>query len=236
MIGVDFQRIQLNIGGLELLEPNAFIGDTLIFGIALYCFMKVPKTSLFNRYWKMFYLVFGISFLLGGFGHLFFNYCGLWGKAPSWLLGIVAAFCVEQPMILLWVNPNQKRKILLASKIKMVLFLILEIGYLLNFPSEQDHAIFLLIPTVNSIIGLGITLCYLGYYYQRKLESNFRYFWIGSLFLLPNVAVQGLKINLNPWFDRNDLSHLLLLIGVVIYFVGVIKLSEFNAHKLNLKA
>ncbi|MFM7664103.1 MAG: DUF6962 family protein [Bacteroidota bacterium] len=34
-----------------------------------------------------------------------------------------------------------------------------------------------------------------------------------------------IKFNLYPWFDRNDLSHVLLIIGVSIYFVGVKKLS-----------
>lgn len=236
MIGADFQKIQWNMGGLELLEPNAFIGDTLILGVSLYCYLNIRKTTIFHQFWANFYLLFGISFLLGGFGHLLFNYCGLWGKAPSWLFGIVATYYVEQAMLSLWQNTQEKKALMRASKVKMGLFLIVEIVILANVTPNQDPAIGLLIPTVNSILGMGATLGYLGYYYQKKWDINFRYFWIGSLALLPNAAVQGLKINLHPWFDRNDLSHVLLIIGVSIYFVGVRRLYVVTGQLQNAKS
>jgi hypothetical protein len=53
--------------------------------------------------------------------------------------------------------------------------------------------------------------------------------------LLPNALVQGMKINLHPWFDRNDFSHVLLMIGVSIYFVGIKKLSDFVFDLQNMK-
>jgi hypothetical protein len=235
MIGTDFQKIEWNVGGLELLEPNAFFGDAFILLASLYFYRRIQKTSLFNTLWAKFYLYFGLSFMLGGFGHLLFNYCGLWGKAPSWLMGIVSTYYVEQAMLSLWIQANQKRLLLKISLLKMLVFLILEVALLLNVSSSQDPAIGLIIPTVNSIVGLGLTLGYLGYYYQREYHADFRYFWYGSLVLLPNALVQGMKINLHPWFDRNDLSHVLLIIGVSIYFVGVKKLSNYVAQMQNMK-
>jgi hypothetical protein len=227
MIGTDFQKIEWNVGGLELLEPNVFFGDAIILVAALYFYRSIENTSAFHTCWAKFYLYFGISFMLGGFGHLLFNYFGLWGKAPSWLLGIAATYYVEQAMLSLWMNPKQKSLMLKISRLKMVVFLFLEVGLLLCLSENQDPAIGLIIPTANSIFGLGLTLGYLGYYYQRKLHDDFRYFWWGSLVLLPNALIQGMKINLHPWFDRNDLSHVLLLIGVSIYFVGIKKLSRY---------
>jgi hypothetical protein len=235
MIGRDFQKIEWSVGGLELLEPNAFFGDVIILVVSLYFYRRIQKASVFNALWAKFYLCFGISFMLGGFGHLLFNYCGLWGKAPSWLMGIIATFYVEQAMLSLWINARQKRTLLKISQLKMIVFMVLEVGLLLNVSSSQDPAIGLLIPTLNSILGLGFTLGYLGYYYQRKSHDDFKYFWFGSLALLPNAVVQGMKINLHPWFDRNDLSHVLLLIGVSIYFVGVKKLSDYNTQMQNMK-
>jgi hypothetical protein len=42
--------------------------------------------------------------------------------------------------------------------------------------------------------------------------------WLAALTLLPNAFIQSQKINLNQWFDRNDFSHVLLLISLLLYY------------------
>ena len=103
MIGQDFEKIQWNFAGLELLEPNAMLGDIVLFAVAMYmaAFCSKIKNNFFGN-WRNFYFIFGWSFLFGGFGHLFYNYLGLWGKYPSWILGMLATYFLIRAMINLW--------------------------------------------------------------------------------------------------------------------------------------
>ena len=82
MIGRDYPKIEWQFAGLDLLEPNAMIGDLILFSTALVLAAKIktnyPQNDFYTN-WIRFYLVFGWSFLFGGFGHLFYNFticCG----------------------------------------------------------------------------------------------------------------------------------------------------------------
>lgn len=226
-IGEDYPKIEWEFAGLHLLEPNAAIGDALIVLVSFYCYYRIHKKHPFYKNWSLFYLFLGSSFLTGGLGHLLFNYFGLFGKSFSWLLGVVATFYVEQAMLVFWPKEHQRIRFKQVSRIKTGAFLALEIMMLVTLKADQDPALGLLLPTVNSILGMGLCLGGLAYYYQRNIHRDFRFFWYGTLILLPNAAIQGLKLNLDRWFDRNDLSHVLLLFGLIIYYVGLKKLTKF---------
>jgi hypothetical protein len=79
----------------------------------------------------------------------------------------------------------------------------------------------MIFPTYNAIIGLGGSLGILAVIYQGRYTKDFKYFWYGALSFFPSAIIQGLKLNIHPWFDRNDLSHLLLLIGLFFYYKGI---------------
>ncbi len=67
LIGEDFEKIAVSLFDLQLFEPNALIGDTLIFIQALYYYYQIKKIenkSLFFHYWKIAFMLFGIIFFL----------------------------------------------------------------------------------------------------------------------------------------------------------------------------
>ena len=76
-------------------------------------------------------------------------------------------------------------------------------------------------PTLNAVFGLGAALFGLAVYYQKTYTSLFKYFWIGALFYVIGGIVQALKINISPQFDRNDLTHVFLCIGLFINYLGI---------------
>jgi hypothetical protein len=57
-------------------------------------------------------------------------------------------------------------------------------------------------------------------------------FWIAALVLLPNAFIQSQKINLHQWFDRNDFSHVLLLLSLLLYFNGIKKADQSPLFKI----
>jgi hypothetical protein len=230
LIGEDFSKIEFSLFGLDLVEPNALIGDTLILLIALYLARKtknVSNGSLFFTYWMWFYVIFGLGFFAGGLGHAFFNYWGVPGKYASWLLGIVAAFFIEIAMISIY--PDVQKRVLFNRLVTAKLFLSLAVEILvLSFVDlTVEPAKGLIVPTLSSVIGLGIILGGLGYYYQKVIHPSFKFLWMSTLVLIPNTVIQGMKINIHPWFDRNDFSHVLLICGCFLYMLTIQRYSIF---------
>ena len=226
LIGQDFEKIEWDFMGLHLLEPNAMIGDIIIFSVALTFALKVkvhPQHSAFFTNWKRFFIIFGVSFLMGGFGHLFYNYWGVPGKFFSWYSGMFAALMIELAMISLFPSVEWRKTLKTLSFFKLIASIAIATYIYSTVDLEIDPSKGLIIPTLNSVIGLGLSLGLLGYYYQRKIDASFKYLWISTLILIPSAVVQSMKINVHQWFDRNDISHILLITSIVFYYTAVNK-------------
>jgi hypothetical protein len=224
LIGKDFDKIEWNFFGWHLLEPNAFIGDVIILSIALYLAYKIHKIPLktpFFNYWKWFFIIFGIGFFVGGIGHLMYNYLGLPGKYFSWYSGIVASFLVEKAMISIYPNTSWRTILTKISLTKMIIALVVATIVYTTVDLTTDQSKALLVTTINAIVGLGLTLGVLGFYYTKRINSCFRYLWLSTLILIPSAFLQSLKINFHQWFDRNDASHVLLITSLILYYICI---------------
>lgn len=231
IIGNDFDKIQFNFCGLDLLEPNSLIGNTILFIFALILSRKTNKISStvpFFRFWSLFFIFFGCSFLLGGLGHGFFNYWGVPGKYVGWMASIVALYFMERAMLSLLTHKKSPVFILLV-RVKLVLFLAMEILVFVFLDLDTNPQLGLLMPSLCSAIGFLIFLGYLGVRYTRLITPSFSYFCWSVVVLIPSAIIQGMKISIAPWFDRSDLSHLLLLIVILLHWKGVREYAKFSA-------
>ena len=230
LIGQDFDKIETTIFGYKFLEINALFGDTIILIVALFLAYKVSKFTLQTPFfinWKWFFIVFGIGFFAGGLSHFVFLYWGISGRYISWYFGIIAVYFVERAIISIYPNENWQKRFVIFFKIKLLLA-ILAVTYVCVFLDiSEDPQKGLIVPGINSIIGLGITLGFLGYYYQKTITNSFKYLWISTLVLIPSAFVQSKKINFHQWFDRNDVSHILLIISLIIYYKAI---KGYNEH------
>lgn len=236
LIGENFDKIEFELFGLNLLEPNAFIGDTLLFIVALVFAIKTYKMGrslpFFNQ-WTVFFLLFGVGFFLGGLGHLFYNYWGIPGKTPSWFLGVAATYFIERAMISLLQQPKNQKRYSQLSNAKFILACLGVLMVTLFVDLESDYSKGMIVPTLNSTIGLVFSLGYLGYSFSKKI-TGFKWFWMSVFILFPAALLQGLKINLHPWFDKNDFSHLLLIVSLFFYYQGVKSYNNYlEKHRFN---
>lgn len=224
MIGADFEKIQFQLFGWELVEPMALITDTILGVLSVWLgimLIKLKKDHPFRTYWIWFFLLFGVGAFVGGLGHIFFNYWGVHGKLPSWLSAPAAIFCLEQGMIA--ANPRLKRIDLLKliSFWKIVLVYII-FALVFSFgPLDEKPGLPFLPIAFNTIFGVILTAGVLGNSYAKKIGPEFKYFVYGVLVLSPSAAIFLMKINLHQWFDKNDLSHILMMIGITYFFFGV---------------
>jgi len=223
MIGADFEKIQFVLFGLDLIEPMAIITDTILGVISVWFGWKLTKFNSnhpFRTYWIWFFLVFGIGAFVGGLGHTFFNYWGIPGKFPSWIAGPISIYLLEQAMIS--VHPSDERidQFKLISFWKMVLVYLAFSLVCIYAPIEKNPQLAFLPTAINTILGVSLTAGLLGRYYTKNLQPEYRYFILGVLVMLPTAFIFLLKINLHAWFDKNDLSHILMIIGITYFYIG----------------
>lgn len=224
LIGSDYPKIEFEAFGLDLVEPNAMIGDAIICAVALFIAYKVSKMpiqSTFFKAWKWFFIIFGVGFFFGGLGHMMYNYWGLPGKYTSWYSGIFAVFFVERAMISIHSN---ERFVSILNKIiraKLILALAGATTVFIFVNLEADPSLGLRVPTLNTTIGLLFALGYLGFKYTKQITPGFKYLWISIIILIPTAFLQTLKISFHQYFDRNDVSHILLIMGLLMYFISI---------------
>ena len=222
-IGTDFEKIDFTLFGLDLLEPNSLIGNSILFLFGIGLALKVHRLNQsepFFKYWMLFFINFGFSFGLGGLGHVFFNYWGITGKYAGWCFSIVSIYFMERAMLSLYESRMQSFFILL-TKLKLFLFLALEILVFSFLDLETNPQIGLAIPSIGTAIGFTFCLGYLARVFTKKISPSFNYFFLSIFILIPGAVVQSLKIGIVPWFDRNDISHLLLLFTIIVHWMGV---------------
>ncbi|MDX2359529.1 MAG: hypothetical protein QNK23_01895 [Crocinitomicaceae bacterium] len=232
-IGEDFDKIEFEMFGLELLEPSGFIGDLLIFIVAIVLAIKVGRLNRiepFFKYWKLFFVVFGVGFLFGGFGHLFYNYWGVLGKNPAWYLGLVSTLLVEKAMISLHPSEKFKSTFNKVAYVKFVLALIAALYVSIFVDLTADYTVGLRVPSINTSVGLILALGYFCYLFMKEIRG-FRFFIFGILTLIPVAVIQSMKLNPHQLFDRNDMSHILLITAIIFYYLGVKSYATYLSVK-----
>jgi hypothetical protein len=234
LIGSNYEKIKFKAFNLDLLEPICMLGDLLI---AAFCFyfayriIKMNNKALFFYYWRWFFITLGISIILGGFGHLLYNYTGAFGKWFGWLGSIFSSIFLEMAFISIYPKTKVKKILYVISYVKLLLMVVIELLIFSLADIDKNQALGLIVPSINSFVGIGCCAGYLGYYYQKTISKNFKYFWIGVLVLIPTTIFQLFKINPHQYFDRNDLSHLILILSLIVFYQGVKKLSKIDLTK-----
>ncbi|PWH86890.1 DUF6962 family protein [Brumimicrobium oceani] len=216
-------KLPFEFMGLCLQEPMAMVTNLLI---AITCFiifskMKIVETN-FQKNWKMFFLIFGLSTFFSGFGHVFFQYTGYYGKFPTWTLGLVSAFFAGKAMISLNViRPKLYKAMIRFLYAKFIVFTILALS-LQSFVFVMADAV---ITYLFFCMGFGI-------YYWRKGLSSFKYTVYAVLILIPSIFIFTLQLNPHLWFNKEDLSHVLMTTTVIFFYFGVIRLNQIDLDHL----
>nr|WP_299201904.1 hypothetical protein [uncultured Brumimicrobium sp.] len=220
---IPLEKLPFNLFGLCLQEPMALVTNMMI---AITCFVIYfrfnPVENSFQKHWKMFYLLFGLSTFFSGFGHMFFNYTGVYGKFPTWTLGLFSAFHAGKAMISLNVLSPKLYKVLMGLLyVKLLVFTVLAIA-LQSFIFVMADAV---ITYLFFCLGFGV-------YYWRKGLSSFKYTVLAVIVLIPSIFIFTLQYNPHLWFNKEDLSHVLMTTTVIFFYFGVIRLNQIDLDQL----
>jgi len=210
--------------GWDLLEPNALISDTMI---AIFAFVfaglmvrKFPLKLAFYNYWRWLFILQGVSFFLGGLGHVFYNYTSVWGKYVPLAIAVSFIMMAEHAIIALLPEEKQARYFNF-SRIKALVALAALTTLMFTIDVEQNLSTLLLVPSLNTAIGYFVALFFMAGRMAKKHSKALYLLPISVLTLIPAAIFQATKLNIHPWFDRNDFSHLLIIVTFFLYYFAI---------------
>ena len=96
----------------------------------------------------------------------------------------------------------------------------------LTQPIYEKPSIGFLPIAINTMFGLILSAGILGYRFSKSIHRDYRYFYYGVLIMIPSAIIFLAKINLHPWFDKNDLSHVFMTIGIIYFYIGTVKTNH----------
>ena len=217
----DFKIIHFTLAGLQLQEPSTFITDIILsFGCFILCFKIHKLKKVDNVLFFRFFLFLGISTFLGAFGHMLFQYGGKIGKFPSWFFASVATFFFCNAVIEDLPSFFDRRwKWLIWCK-----------GFLLlGLSLVFSKFIFIAIDSILSYLVFGGALAVMLW---KESREHMKFIVYGTIVLIPSAFVFILDVNLHSLFNRDDLSHFIILATVILYYKGVLERSKL-IHQLN---
>jgi len=213
-----FVQPSIEIWNIRIDEPVTTATDLVIGLVCLYAFFQLRKMNYQSRvknYFSYYFLFLGLGAITGGFlGHAFqYRLAEAW-KLVSWVLtlgtvALIAGALIEIAKSL--VKPVVAKVFSLINILVFVLALFFTL-WTIAFSPVKFYLIF-------GMVGMVGSLCYLIY---RKTESR------GVLVLMGAVGIGLLSAiffsfewGLSPWFNHNDISHVILSFSAFGIFKGV---------------
>jgi hypothetical protein len=214
--------IQFELFGLHLQEPMAVITNSMISVFCFFAYFRLGRSNgEANRWWRLFYLIFGFSTLLGGLGHALFPYFGVYGKFPCWTLGCLANVCAARGMLTLTPGTGPKRSEIIFVWAKSAVLLILAIA-------TRKFVFVAMDAILTYITYTGIFAWQL----YKKGITEMKFMVIGVIILLPSAFIFLLELNPHKWLNKDDLSHLLMLVCVYFFYKGMAALGRSSEQQL----
>lgn len=215
------EKLPFTFYGLCLQEPMALLLNWVMAATSFYFFIRINKpVTNFQKYWRLFYLNFGISTFFGGLGHLFFNYFDVYGKYPCWVFGVFAAYFAGKAMISVPLISESLQK-------KIGIFLIVKAMFFAVGAVISQSFLFVM---MDAIITYLFFCMGFGLYYWKKGMDSFRFTVYAVLILIPSLFIFLFKINPHLWFNKDDLSHVFMVLTIVFFYVGIIKFTDRSSN------
>jgi len=209
--------------GLQLLEPMALILNLVMSFQSFLYYQKIRASfaSPFSAYFSKFFLFISISTFFAAWSHLFYNYLGLVGKIPGWATSIISISMLEYAMVI-YLYP--KGNILLKS---IIAILIASAFGLLIFELK-----FLWV-AIHTAIGIVL---FLGIPFSIRIAKGtdqVGFFFWGFISLLILLPVEVLRLNLHPWFQHHEISHIFMICALYCFSKGV-RQTELMSSKVKV--
>jgi hypothetical protein len=214
----------VEILGIRIDEPVTTLTDLVLAGVCFYAFFRIRRLARSGKAdssgttvcFEVFFISLGLGALFGGLlGHGF-----LYGLAPPWkllswvlLLLSVASFI----QALLWlvralVKPRVYRTALWLNLLFLVVAIIFTVKTI-QFSPVKYYFLF-------GMFLVGGPLSY--FIFRRTGNRGMIPLMLAISLALPTAFIFSFKWAISPWFNHNDISHLILIFCTLIIYRGAV--------------
>ena len=241
------ERTEWLLGGVSVLEPMTALTDFIITAVCLVAYVKLRRASKANGgympHYPHFFLTMGLCTLFAGLMSHAFAYFFVeplltkpqialldWSdkfayhihNMPNWLFNITSASLFELSLVdrAADLAPDISRKRWLATiTAESILVLALMIFYV-DYNVAAAHIAFTLYAV---LVPLQLMVK------KHQFGSEQKLLLIGAGVMLFSGPVMATKFQLSPWFNHNDISHILIATSMFIFYKSAtITLSTGN--------
>lgn len=209
-----FEVIHYDLFGLHLQEPNSLIYNWLVAVLCFVWFLKLTPNNEFVKNWRYFFLTFSITCFFAGFAHSLFGYFGIYGKMPHWVGGIISGYFVGKAML----------SLLEESKIKSFLMKLLVIKLVSNILLALSLVTFTFV-LIDSAITYIIYCAGISIYRIKRDRDEYKIFVFGVVASFCGALSFVFKLDISIYFNREDISHVFVLISLILFYIGTKKIE-----------
>jgi len=212
-----FIQPSIELLNIRIDEPITTATDLVLAAICFYAFFQIRKLVYADRikwYFKYYFLILGLGAMSGGLlGHAFQYRLAEGWKLVSWVLtlgsvALIASALVEiaKPLV----KPGISRVLSLFNVLVFVLALFFTL-WSMAFAPVKYYMIFGMVVMVGS-------LCY---FIHRKTGSRGMLILMGAVGIgFLSAIIFSLEWGLSPWFNHNDISHVILSFSAFSLYKG----------------
>lgn len=211
----DFEKTEIFISGIRVMEPVTMATDILVTIVCFYAYYRLRKMKLQDtavNFMMGFFVLLGIATALGGIiGHSFNYALSFAWKLPGWLTSMVAMWLLERASIeysKILFSEKTIKLMKIANLVELVTFMFLTF-YFLKFRFVEIHTMFGLV-AVNLPIHAYV-------YHKTKSKVSQTAIW-GVVVALLSAIVFKAMIFPHQWFNHIDFSHVLMAWSAWIFY------------------
>ncbi len=201
----------ITIGNFTLFEPTTVLTDVIVSILCIYICVTLRKNTLsdIQKMWTLFFLFFGLSTLVGGCSHAFYQIHEGVGYKLFWLT--MQIFNGAAVMFAQLATYTKKAKQILVIQFIVFVFAVL---FFQKF----------IVVIINNIISL-IPVMLLNFQKEKKAIFNKKIAY-GILISFAPALIHGFKISFHTFFNYNDIAHIFIMLSLYIIFSGVNELEN----------
>lgn len=207
-------------------EPMTVLTDLVLALVSFYAWFRIRKMDSSEKvkpYFNYFFLTLGFAALSGGLlGHAFLYRLAPAWKLVSWIFTLASVAILAQGLTLLARPLLRPSLIRLTSRVNM-LVLVLALFYTLwtlAFSGVKYYTIFGMVVVVGSFSWL---------IFQKTRGRGMTQFMFAVGIGILSAVVFSYDWGLGPWFNHNDISHLILSVSTFAIYKGAVAIMEAPA-------
>ena len=218
-----FIQPSIEVLSIRIDEPITTITDLVMAAICFYAYFRIRQQESNGRiksYFKYYFLTLGIATLAGGLlGHAFLYSISPAWKLVSWIFTLISVAILSHGLIELskpLFKPAFSRMVTRVNILILSLALLYTL-YTLAFSAVKYYSIFGMLMVVGSLSYV---------IYQKTDSRGVVKIMIGIGVGVLSALIFSFEWGLGPWFNHNDISHVILSFSAISLYKGAILIID----------